>query len=182
MKIWAAMLMIAMASLAAAQDQNATQKKEPATLRSILLDQLHTTHDTKDWFVDANTAVGGLTAEQASWRDSSGNHSVGQLAYHLVFWNRRALIQVKGQTPDKFSGNNEETFDKFDAKQWADLQSQLDQVMKDWESFVQTADEKTLQKAAPTIARIGTHNAYHIGQIVVVRKENKMWDPEKGVK
>jgi hypothetical protein len=168
--------------MAAAQDQNAEKKKEPWTLRSVLLDQLKSTHNTKDWFVDANTAVAGLTAEQANWRDGSGNHSVGQLAYHIVFWNRRALIEVKGETPDKFSGNNDETFDKFDATQWASLQKQLDEVMKDWEKFVETADDKTLEKAAPTIARIGTHNAYHVGQIVIVRKENKMWDPDKGVK
>src|SRR4051794_26936180 len=57
-----------------AQDQKAP------TLKSILLEQLRTTHNQKDWFVDANTAVAGLTPEQASWTDGKGNHSVGQLA------------------------------------------------------------------------------------------------------
>jgi hypothetical protein len=32
------------------------------------------------------------------------------------------------------------------------------------------------------LKNIGTHNAYHIGQIVYVRKEQGTWDPEKGVK
>ena len=183
MKIWAVtILVVAFSAYAGAQNQNANKNKEPITLRSILLEQLKTTHDTKDWFVDANTAVSGLTPEQASWRDSSGNHSVGQLAYHLVFWNQRSLQKAKGVSQEKFSGNNEETFDKFDAKQWSDLQKQLDQVMKDWEAFVQSADEKTLEKNASLIAHVGTHNAYHVGEIVMVRKENKMWDPEKGVK
>ena len=67
------------------------QDKKPPTLRSILLEQLRTTHDQKDWFVDANTAVAGLTAEQARWTDGKGNHSVGQLANHLVFWNTESL-------------------------------------------------------------------------------------------
>ena len=31
-------------------------------------------------------------------------------------------------------------------------------------------------------AHIGVHNAYHIGQMVYVRKEQGSWDPEKGVK
>jgi len=35
---------------------------------------------------------------------------------------------------------------------------------------------------ASTIAHIGTHNAYHTGQILYVRKMKGWWDPEKGVK
>ena len=69
-----------------AQDQK--EKKEPPTLKSILLEQLRSTHNKAEWFVPANTAVDGLTAEQAKWTDGKGNHSVGQLAYHLVFWNK----------------------------------------------------------------------------------------------
>ena len=160
----------------------AQQQNEPVTLRSILLDQLRTTHNKKDWFVDADTAVSGLTAEQASWRDSKGNHSVGQLVYHLVFWNRQSLAKFEGKTPQKFSGNNDDTFNSFKAENWAQTQQQFDQVMKDWEAAVESADEKKLEQWAPTIARIGTHNAYHIGEIVYVRKEQGSWDPEKGVK
>ena len=48
--------------------------------------------------------------------------------------------------------------------------------------FVEGADDKQLASYASEIAHIGTHNAYHIGQIVFVRKEQGSWDPEKGVK
>lgn len=160
----------------------AQEKKAPVTLRSILLEQLRTTHNSKDWFVDVNTAVAGLTPEQASWKQGVGNHSVGQLAYHLVFWNERELTKFKGQKPDQFSGNNEETFDKFDARQWASIQQRLDQVMTDLEKVVETADEKQLESWASEIAHIGTHNAYHTGQIIFVRKLQGSWDPDKGVK
>jgi hypothetical protein len=158
------------------------QAKAPTTLRGVLLEQLRTTHNSKDWFVDGNTAIAGLTPEQASWKDANGNHSVGQLAYHLVFWNRQSLAKFKGETPEKFSGNNEETFDKFDAAQWKSIVQQFDQVMTDWEKAVEAADDKKLADSASLIAHIGTHNAYHIGQIVFVRKEQHSWDPEKGVK
>src|SRR3954453_17719431 len=118
------------------------QNQSPTTLRGILLEQLKTTHDAKDWFVPISVAVDGLTAEQANWKDGKGNHSVGQLTYHLLFWNRRELAKFKGEPQDKFSGNNEETFDNFDAKKWADTVKQLDQVMADLEKFVETADDK----------------------------------------
>ena len=59
---------------------------------------------------------------------------------------------------------------------------QLDQVLTDWEKAVEAADENKLKDWYSTIAHIGTHNAYHIGQIVYIRKEQGSWNPEKGVK
>jgi uncharacterized damage-inducible protein DinB len=158
------------------------QSPKPATLRSILLEQLRTTHSEKDWFVPINVAVEGLTAEQASWKDDSGNHSVGQLTNHLLFWNGRELTKFKGEPEEKFSGNNEETFNNFDSKKWNDTVKQLDQVMTELEKLVETADEKNLQAWASEIAHIGTHNAYHVGQIIFVRKLQGSWNPANGVK
>ncbi len=174
-----AVVLCAFCALSPAQDKAA---KPPATLRSILLEQLKTTHNAKDWFVDGNTAISGLTPEQASWSDGKGNHSVGQLTYHMVFWNQQVLDKLRGQTPAKFEGNNDVTFTIFDAKKWSDLQQQFDQVMKDLEKWVETADDAKVEKAASTIAHVGAHNAYHIGEIVYVRREQGSWDPEKGVK
>jgi uncharacterized damage-inducible protein DinB len=154
----------------------------PSSLRAVLLEQLQTTHDKKDWFAPASVAVDGLTPEQASWRDGSGNHSVGQLAAHLVFWNRQQLAKFKGEPPPAFSGDNNETFDRFDAAKWAATARDLDAVLSEWEEVVRTADDLKLEQWASTIAHIGAHNAYHIGQMVYVRKLQGTWDPEKGVK
>src|SRR5208283_3279227 len=99
--------------------------KKPADLREILLSELKETHSEEEWFVPANIAVKGLTAQQASWTDGKGNHSVGQLANHLVYWNRQNLARLKGEPLDKFSGNNDETFDKFDSKSWNETVQQL---------------------------------------------------------
>jgi uncharacterized damage-inducible protein DinB len=172
-----ALLALSLSFAAAAEDQN------PApTLKSILLEQLRTTHNDKDWFVPASVAVAGLTAEQASWTDGKGNHSVGQLANHLIFWNTEQLAKFKGEPPPKYSGDNNETFNSFDAKKWASTVEQLDDVMAAWEKAVEGADDTKLKQWASAIAHIGAHNAYHIGQMVVVRKEQGSWDPEKGVK
>ena len=158
------------------------ETSKPVTLRSILLEQLRTTHNEKDWFVPISVAVEGVSAEQANWKDSSGNHSVGQLTNHLLFWNARELAKFKGEPEAKFSGNNDETFNNFDAKKWNETVRQLDQVMAELEKFVETADEQKLQTYASEIAHIGTHNAYHVGQIIIVRKMQGSWNPEKGVK
>jgi uncharacterized damage-inducible protein DinB len=153
----------------------------PTTLKDVLLEQLQTTHNKKDWFASASDAVSGLTADQASWRDGKGNHSVGQLAAHLVFWNRQQLAKFNGETPAAFTGDNNETFNRFDAAKWTDTVRELDEVMTAWEKAVESADEQKLQKWASTIAHIGAHNAYHIGQMIYVRKLEGSWDTKKGV-
>jgi uncharacterized damage-inducible protein DinB len=158
------------------------QERKPMTLKAVLLEQLRSTHNKAEWFVPANTAVAGLTPAQASWTDKSGNHSVGQLANHLVFWDRESLALFKGEQPAKFDGNNDETFNDFDAKSWAKTVADLDAVMTDWEKAVEAADDQKIALWASRIAHVGTHNAYHIGQMVYVRKLQGVWDSGKGVK
>src|SRR5580704_14442800 len=166
-----------MAVPAFAQDQ-----KPAPTLKTVLLQQLKDTHTNSNWFVCVDVALAGVTSEQANWTDGKGNHSVGQLAYHIWFWNDRNLRRLKGEDAGKFSGNNNETFDKFDAKSWDETVQKLDAVLTELEKMVENADEAKLKAIAPTIANINTHNAYHIGEIVMVRKEQGSWDPSKGVK
>jgi hypothetical protein len=152
------------------------------SLKSVLLQQLKSTHNVKDWFVPVNIAVDGLTAGQASSMPKEGNHSVGQLAYHLLFWNERQLKKFKGEKEDPFDGDNTETFDKFSEKQWNDTVKKLDEVLTEIENLVANASDDQLNAWAPTIANISTHNAYHIGEMVYIRKLQGTWDPEKGVK
>lgn len=172
---------IAVFALLMAVPAFAQNQKTPVTLRSTLLQELRDTHTNSNWFVCADVAVAGLTPEQANWTDGKGNHSVGQLAHHILFWNRRNLERMKGEAVEKYSGNNDETFTKFDEKSWNDTVKQLDAVMTEIENLVANADEAKLKEIAPTIAAISQHNAYHIGEIVMVRKEQGVWDPSKGV-
>jgi uncharacterized damage-inducible protein DinB len=175
-------LPLLLAVLAASTLAIAQNKKPPTTLRGVLLEQLHTTHDQEDWFVPASIAVAGLTADQARWSPGKGCHSVGQLAYHLWFWDTNSLARFKGEKPPAFDGNNDETFDNFTPAQWDDLVKKLNQVLTDWDTAVAAADDQKLADNASLIAHVGAHNAYHIGQILYVRKLEGAWDPSKGVK
>jgi uncharacterized damage-inducible protein DinB len=55
-------------------------------------------------------------------------------------------------------------------------------VMTAWEKAVESADDAKIQKFASLIAHVGTHNAYHIGQIIYIRRLQGSWNPENGVK
>jgi hypothetical protein len=181
---------ILVAPLASAQAPAAKPPQPPPTLRSVLLSQLRSTHDKAEWFVPVNTAVAGLTAEQAKWVptnaagkvDPDANHSVGMLTYHLLFWNTNALAELRGEKAPPVPSNNDLTFNQFDATTWTKTVKDLDAVLAALEDVVAHVDDATLQKVAPTIAHISTHNAYHTGQILYIRKEKGWWDPAKGVK
>lgn len=164
--------LIVAASLHSAIAQSSpTPAPTPVTLRSLLLSELHSTHDKAEWFIPIQAAVAGLTAEQAKWVpqnaqgkiDPSANHSVGMLAYHLVFWNENALARLRGEKPAS-PGNNQETFNDFDAAHWNEIVQRLDRVMKDLEAAVEKMPEEKLALKAPLISHISTHNAYHRGR------------------
>ena len=162
----------------------------PASLRSTLLAQLRSTHNQADWFVPLNTAVAGLTPEQARWipTDAAGKldpdiaHSVGMIANHLLFYNTRALARLRNEKAQDAPADNEETFNRFDASSWTRVVHDLDTVMTGIEDALEHADDASLAKNSALYADIATHNGYHTGQIVYVRKLGGFWDPAKGVK
>jgi uncharacterized damage-inducible protein DinB len=160
----------------------AQDKKPPTTLRGVLEEQLKTTHDEEDWFVPISIAVQGLTAEQAKWTPGKDGHSIGQLANHLLFWDTQSLAKFTGEKPQAFDGNNDATFNDFSAAQWADTVMKLEAVLTAWDKAVAAADDQKLAANASLIAHVGAHNAYHVGQILYVRKLQGVWDPAKGVK
>ncbi|WP_276373083.1 DinB family protein [Chryseolinea sp. H1M3-3] len=160
----------------------ATFQLHAQTLKSVLTEQLKSTHTKQDWFVPVNVALEGLTSEQAIWKDGSGNHSIGQLANHLLFWNEHQLLKFRGEKGHPYNGDNEETFNAFNKEQWEQTVRRLSSVLSELEKLIQTSDDAFIRKWAETIGNISTHNAYHTGQIVFIRKQQGSWNPEKGVK
>ena len=155
---------------------------KPTTLKSILLAQLKTTHNVQDWFVPINQSLEGLTPEQAIWKDKKDNHSVAELATHLLFWDKQQLAKFKGVKGDAFDGDNTKTFSNLSKEEWATVLKQLDQVLTDLEKLIEQADDAQVAKWSGDISHISTHNAYHTGQILYIRKSQGSWNPEKGVK
>jgi hypothetical protein len=158
-----------------------TPKKEEATLRSILLEQFRNAWNKEDWYAPVSVAVEGLTAKQAMWKPADSVHSAGELAYHILFWSSNQLEHFNGnKTPDV--KDNNESFTAFTEASWTATVQKLNKCMADWEKAIATCDEAKLKKWASGIDHLNTHIAYHTGQIIIIRKLAKNWDPSKGVK
>jgi uncharacterized damage-inducible protein DinB len=158
------------------------QTNSPLTLKQVLLNQLKTTHNQEEWFAPLNIAIEGITPEQANWKPKGKDHSIAELTNHMIFWNEENLAKFLDQPVPKFSGNNNETFTSVDKNTWPVTVRKADSVLINWENAIASADETKLEKWYEIIAHISTHNAYHTGQIVYIRKLQGSWNPAKGVK
>lgn len=167
-------LVVAMAACTASQ--------EPSGTKDILLEQLKNSYDNPNWFVPLKNAIAGVTADQANWKDSTGNHSIGELVSHLIFWNEGNLLSFHGKERRKFSGDNRETFVRFTSLGWEQSKAKLDSIQLAWNEAVENATSEQLKDFDSEIGNIASHNAYHTGQIIYIRKMKGWWDDAKGVK
>ncbi|MFE4895288.1 DinB family protein [Peribacillus butanolivorans] len=162
-------------------------------LKAVLLEQMGACYEQKNWIVPLNIAIDGLSAEQASWKTGDSN-SIWQIVNHLIFWNERYLNRFKGLPLSQEEVNNNATFDSTNSnetnEEWKSVVLQLLRVMSDWADAIKDCDEEKFHSAAykesdapwsSVIANINIHNAYHIGQIVEIRKAQGVWESKNGV-
>jgi len=131
-----------------------------------------------------------MTPEQARWIPKSEgpknpapeDHSVGMIAYPSPVLEQPGAHPAEGEKASAVPSDNNETFNKFDATSWPETVKKLDENLTALEQLVEGADDAKMAAIADTIAHISAHNAYHTGQIVMIRKLQGSWDPEKGVK
>lgn len=163
------------------------------TRKEILLEQMAACRDQKAWFVPLSDALDGLSPERAAWRDGSENHSIRQLVNHLIFWNERWLMRLKGIEPPKVEGEISATFNSEtgDGQEWEAIVKRLDEVLGELESELRNTSEEKLAREAfvdagdswyAFLSQLTIHNAYHIGQIVYTRKLQGSWDAAQGVR
>ena len=144
-------------------------------MKPLLLEQLKNSHTHQDWFVPTKLAIEGLSHEQATWKDSTDNHSIFELVSHMIFWHGRVLHAFKGDSVPDYSSDNEETFVHEHTLDWAAAAMKLDSIQTDWKRVVERASDEKLIEWSTEISNMAGHAAYHTGQIVYIRKRNGWW-------
>ena len=161
------------------------------TAKEIILAQMSACHNDENyWFAPVKNVLAGLTEAQALQKDES-NNSIMQIVIHLIFWNERWLKRFKGEEVPKMEGDNKTTFSVgASIEDWEKTIMHIDNIMTEWINTIKKKDDAELLKpvfegeADPWnsyLHTIAMHNAYHIGQIVTIRKIQGSWDPDQGV-
>lgn len=154
----------------------------------IFTQQLTACLDQSSWFVCLQDALDGLTAEQAAWK-TDGTNSIWEIVNHLTYYNRRHYDRFQGKTVGD-SPSVVNTFAGNDELSWEETVKYCQTILANWRDAIGNMDEEKLNNPAfknqnydwySILSQLTIHNAYHIGQIVHIRKQQKSWDEQKGV-
>lgn len=155
----------------------------------IFAEQIMLFHNEKGWYPPVRDVVKGLTAEQAKWKEGV-NHSIWELLAHLTFWNERWLKRFRAESVDQLE-TNEATFfkedaDRGDEQTWAELLEHFDYVMNAWRKELLACEDAKMDEALSfdpdctwweALSCLTTHNTYHLGQMIMIRKQQGSWNP-----
>jgi len=157
--------------------------------KEVLIEQHTACYDENNWFVAVKSAIDGLTSEEAAWKPDGADNSIWEEVNHLIFWNERWLQRYRGELKEPQDVENTGTF-KSEESDWHGTCQKLFAVMDGWREKLKVITHEKLdspvndQYKAPwwsPIAQQNIHNAYHTGQIVLLRKLQGSWDRTKGV-
>lgn len=160
--------------------------------KQILLKQFDTCYDRNGWFVAVRNALDGVTAEEAVWKPAGADNSIRQTLAHLSYYNGAYLLRFKGIDYEYDVADNDATFrgGEVNDAEWKAEVEKFDAIMTEWRELLRTADESKFDQPVPQkserkwwelLADINAHNAYHGGQILLLRKLHGTWNREKGV-
>jgi uncharacterized damage-inducible protein DinB len=141
--------------------------------------------------------VEDLSAELAARHVAGFPHSIGQLAFHMNFWMDYDLRRIRGEKPP-YPAHSSESFPSDptprDAQQWDDLRKRFATLLLESAALAESTPEQfecQIEAMHPShkdraatldavLWQLVTHNSYHAGQIVTIRRMLGAWPPRAG--
>jgi uncharacterized damage-inducible protein DinB len=153
----------------------------------FLLDQLERGHSGDPWHGPSRASLlEDLTAAEARWTPPSGVHSIWQLVLHMTAWTREVTRRVRaGEARDPEMGDWPPLPSPADATAWRAAVRALNDAHVELRESVRALDATRLTttvgdmrdralgtgvSVAQTINGLVQHDAYHCGQIAVVKR------------
>jgi hypothetical protein len=123
-------------------------------------------------------ALAGVTPEVANAHPIAGAHSIWELIHHLRAWIAEAEATVRGKKYESLKGEQDwppVTDTSMDA--WGGALEALESAEESLEDAVRSFPEEKLGEGEKSfyylLHAIVHHNAYHVGQIVLLKKFGK---------
>ncbi|WP_202079123.1 DinB family protein [Caldalkalibacillus salinus] len=153
--------------------------------KEVLSELLLANANDPSWYITFSESVEDLSEEQAFWKPNENSHSIAEIVQHLLYWNQ--TWQKRYQESDfnavQSIGNNNKSFEIHANHTFNYLKDHLLEVLLRWQSLLTKEKIENDVVGFPVPAKwwallgnVSTHNAYHIGQIVYIRKLQGSWE------
>lgn len=153
-----------------------------AHAHDVLLNQLLANANDPSWHVPFQQSVEHITEDEAFWTPANDSHSMAEIVQHLLYWNETWQTRYRESRMSAVSsiGDNQHSFIIPDNATFAELRDRLLAVLLQWQELLTEAKLEQEVDGFPVpakwweiISNAAAHNAYHIGQIVYIRKLQK---------
>lgn len=119
-----------------------------------------------------------ISAKQAIKKIAPGRNSIWQMVNHITSWRENVLLRVQGNEIITPSNNYFMEITDTSENAWKKSMKRLENSQHQWITFLKTFDESDFDKIYPNnkmsyykhIHGILQHDAYHLGQIVLLSK------------
>ena len=105
-------------------------------------------------------------------------NTIWEIVNHLFAWRENVLKRVQGEVLETPANNYIQKIEDASEEAWQQTLDALETTQKEWLYFLNTFPEADFEKEYPTnkhsyykhIHGIIQHDAYHLGQIVILAK------------
>jgi uncharacterized damage-inducible protein DinB len=155
----------------------------------VLSDQLLANANDPSWYIPFSDSVENLSEEQAFWKPNEDCNSIGEIVQHLLYWNQtwQTRYQKCHVNAVPSIGNNNKSFIIPENHTFNDLKKRLLEVLLRWQGLLTEEKVESDVNGFPEqvkwweiLGNASTHNAYHIGQIIYIRKLQNSWKIDAG--
>ncbi|MES2775901.1 MAG: DinB family protein [Bacteroidota bacterium] len=123
-------------------------------------------------------ALENISAEQAVARVIEGRNSIWELTNHMISWRQNVLQRVQGKLMVSPDNNYIEPITDTSEAAWQNTLKEMENSQQEWILFLKTFNEDAFETMYPRngmtyyehIHGIIQHDAYHLGQIVMLAK------------
>ena len=148
---------------------------ESHRIQSLFTDLYHG-HPWLD--VTLQDTLSRISAEQANQRPIKDGNTIWEIVNHLIAWRENVLKRVQGEVIQTPANNYIENIPDPTEEAWQQTLENLETTQKEWLYFLSTFNESDFSKEYPVnkltyyqhIHGIIQHDAYHLGQIVLLAK------------
>ncbi len=157
-----------------------------STDRKVLQKMIIHALSGKGSHVEVKNAFAGLDWKLAGIQPESATHSAFQLLNHIVYWNEWVLKWLDGQrpqVPEHAAGSWPGGPAPADVEEWESAVRRFERGLDDMtrqakqDNLLAKGGAKTRLEMFQSIA---SHNSYHLGQVVSLRRRLASWPPPSG--